>query len=103
MKEDILSAVVKVEKELAETLREEKRKSKDMLDRLRNEREHKVTREKKRLQCELNRSITDAKMRSQKKVSAMIADAYADAERLEKISDDTLKKIIRKYIVRILP
>jgi len=103
MKDEILGAVVEVEKEIAHAIESENKKSQDWLDQLRKETGHAVIKEKKLLQYSLNRNITEAKKLSEEKASQLVADAEATAERLENISDDILKKIIRKYIIRILP
>jgi len=103
MKDEILGAVVEVEKEIAHAIESEKKKSQEWLDKLRKETRLLAVKEKKILQYSLNRDITQAKSRSEEKASQLTADAEATAERLEKISDDILKKIIRKYIIRILP
>lgn len=103
MKDDILSAVVEVEKEIARTIESEETKAKEQIDKLRRETEHQIQKEKIKLQYALNRSITDRKTGSEKKVSEILIDANTRAERLEKTSDDVLKNIIRQYIVRILP
>jgi hypothetical protein len=103
MKEEILGAVVEVEKEIAHAIESEKKKSQEWLEKLRKETGHAVIKEKKLLQYSLNRYITKAKTLSEEKASQLVADSEATAERLEKISDEILKKIIRKYIIRILP
>ena len=103
MKEEILGAVVEVEKEIAHAIESEKNKSQERLDKLRKETGNAVIKEKKLLQYSLNRNITNAKTLSEEKASQLITDAEAVAEQLENIRDDILKKIIRKYITRILP
>jgi hypothetical protein len=103
MKEEILGAVVGVEKEIAHAIESEKKKSREWLDKLKKETGQAVIKEKKLLQYSLNRYITKAKTLSEEKASQLVADAEATAEQLENISDDILKKIIRKYIIRILP
>ena len=103
MKEEILGAVVEVEKEIAHAIESEKNESQERLDNLRKETGNVLIKEKKLLQYSLNRNITNAKTLSEEKASQLITDAEAIAEQLKNISDDILKKIIRKYITRILP
>lgn len=103
MKEEILGTVVEVEKEIAHAIESEKKKSQQWIDKLQKENQQLVVKEKKLLQYSLNQYINKAKTLSEEKASHMVADAEADAERLETISDDMLERIIRGYIVRILP
>jgi len=103
MKDDLLSAVVEVEKELATILENEKTKCREQLDKLRGDSEREISEEKRRLQEALNKAITESGTIAEKKASAMMEKADLTVARLEGISDDALKGIIRKYIGRILP
>lgn len=103
MKEEILGAVVKVEKEIALAIESEKKRSQERLDALRKETGLTVTKEKKLLQHSLNQYITKARALSEEEASHLVADAEEAAERLGNISDDVLKKIIKKYITGVLP
>jgi hypothetical protein len=103
MNEDILSAVVKVEKEIARAVELEKTRSQERLDRLKRDCDSEVLMEKKCLQDALNRRIDDIRTCSEKTASEIISGARAGAERFKKISDDALKEIIMKHIGMILP
>ena len=103
MKEDLLSAVVEVEKELANILETEKTRCREQLDKLRLDSEREISGEEKRLQEALSKAIADSGTIAEKKASGIMEKADSTASRLEGISDDALKDIIRKYIKRILP
>jgi hypothetical protein len=103
MKEDLLSEVVKVERELARNLETEEIKAKEMLDNLRRDSELEISEEEKQLQEDLERAITASVIRAEKRASDILEKADATASRLERLSDEVLKEIIRKHIARILP
>ncbi|RPI32854.1 MAG: hypothetical protein EHM54_11410 [Nitrospiraceae bacterium] len=103
MKEDLLSEVVAVEKELARDLETEKTKAREMLDNLRQDSEREISEEEKRLQETLNQAITASVIRAEKRASGMMEKADSTAARLERTSDEVLKGIIRNHIARILP
>jgi predicted DNA-binding protein len=103
MKDDLLSEVVEVERELARNLETEDIKAKEMLDNLRRSSEQKISEEEKRLQEALDQALTASVIRTDKKASDIIEKADATASRLERISDEVLKEIIKKHIARILP
>ena len=79
MKEDLLSAVVEVEKELARDLETEKARVRDMLAHLRQDSEQKISVEEKLLQEALNQAITDSVIRSEKRASEILEKADATA------------------------
>jgi hypothetical protein len=103
MKEDILSKVVEVEKEIAKKIEIEKTEDQERLEKLGSDSEKEILKENKRLQYALNKAASDIKTDAQKKALKIIEDASVSADRLEQISDDILKEIIMKHIVRILP
>ncbi|MEW6601204.1 MAG: hypothetical protein AB1499_09555 [Nitrospirota bacterium] len=103
MKDDLLSEVVKVEKELARVLEKENEGARKMLVDLRKDSDRSISEEKKQLQEALNQAITASDIRAEKKASDIMEKADATASRLERTGDDLLKEIIRKHITRILP
>lgn len=103
MKENLLSAVVEVEKELARSLETENIRAKEMLDNLRQDSEQKISEEEKRLQEALNQAITSSDIRAEERAASIMEKADATASRLERTGDDVLKGIIRKHLTRILP
>jgi vacuolar-type H+-ATPase subunit H len=103
MKDDVLGAVVEVEKEIAGNLAHAKSSAAEFLGKLRSDSEKEILREEKRLQFALDKAVSEAVANSQKKASQILEDADAYANTLTTLSDDVLKVIIRKYIAGILP
>jgi vacuolar-type H+-ATPase subunit H len=103
MKEDLLSEVVEVEKELALNLETEDIRAKEMLDTLRRDSELEISKEEKRLEEALNEALTASVKRAEKRASDILEKADATASRLERTSDEVLKGTIRNHIARILP
>jgi vacuolar-type H+-ATPase subunit H len=103
MKEDVLDAVVEVEKEIAGNLAHAKSSTAEFLGELRSDSEKEILREEKHLQFALDKAISEAVANSEKKASQILQDADAYANTLATLSDDVLKGIIRKHIAGILP
>ena len=103
MKDDVLSAVVEVEKEIAGNLTHAKSDAAEFLGKLRSDAEKEILREEKRLQFALDKAVSEAVANSEEKVSQILQDADAYANTLATLSDDVLKVIIRNHIARILP
>ncbi|MBI5099063.1 MAG: hypothetical protein HZB30_07460 [Nitrospirae bacterium] len=103
MKEDVLGAVVEVEKEIAGNLAHEKSSAAEFLGKLRSDSEKEILREEKRLQFALDKAVSEAVANTEKKASQILEDADAYSNTLVTLSDDVLRVIIRKHITRILP
>lgn len=103
MKEDLLSEVVEVEKEVARNLETAKIEAQEMLDNLRQASAQEISEEEKRLQEALNQAIISSDLSAEKKAADILRKADTTASRLEKTGDEALKGIIRKYIPGILP
>ena len=103
MDDHILSQVVEVEKEVQQRIEIEKKKSQEWLVNAKSEEDEKVLLEEKKLEKSVNESISKARVNAQKKAEAIINDAHIEAERLGKLGDDILKKIILKHFIKILP
>jgi cell division septum initiation protein DivIVA len=103
MKEDLLSEVVEVERELADNLETEDIRAREMIDNLRRSSELQISKEQKRLEETLNQALADSVKRAEKRAADILAKADATASRLERTSDEVLTGTIRKHIARILP
>ncbi len=103
MNEDLLSEVVEVERELTRNLETEDINAKEMLDNLRRASELEISEEEKQLQEALDQAITASIIRAERRASDILEKVDATASRLEKISNEVLKVIIRRHITRILP
>mgnify|MGYP001573073268 FL=1 len=103
MEDDILSKIVEVEKEIQERLEIEKNKAHEWLEKVKKDAEKELITAEKELNESLNQELQDAKQHAEKKASEILLDAQTKAERLEKLSDEILKTVILKHIIRILP
>jgi vacuolar-type H+-ATPase subunit H len=103
MEEDILSKVVHVETELQKNIKEEKEKAHELVERAKKDAEREVLEAESRIKEALDRSVKDARLLSEEKIAGTLKGAKADSERVERISDDLLRKFIMKHIRGILP
>jgi hypothetical protein len=103
MKDNVLGAIVEVEKEIAGNLAHEKSSAAEFLGELRSDSEKEILREEKHLQFALDKAVSEAVANLEKKASQILEDADAYANTLAILSDDVLKALIRKHIARILP
>lgn len=103
MEKDILSKVIGVEKEIQDVLDIEKRKSEEWLEGVKKEVEEEFLREEGTLKESLKKAEEDRVADARRKAAEILEDAKEHTERLAKISDETLKKIIIKHIIKILP
>jgi hypothetical protein len=101
MDDDILSKVVEVEKEVQ--LGIEKDISHEWLENVKRDAEEKILREEKELKIALNEAIKKTNINSEKEAVEIIKNADKEADKLERLGNDILKKIILKHIYRILP
>lgn len=100
---DILNEVVVVERDIQKKLEFEEKKTRDWLDEVRRETEGVLEQEKERIEEACKRAIEDDRRESEKKAEEIIQEANAISERYEGLSDETLAKIIKKHLIRILP
>ena len=103
MDDDILSKVVEVEREVQQSIEIEKKMSQEWLGNTKREAEEKVRTEEKELRRNLNDAISNARLNAGKKAGDIIKNVNNEANRLETLDDDILKKIILQHIIRILP
>jgi len=103
MRDDVLGAVVEVEKEIAGNLARAKSDAAEFLGKLRSDSEKEILREEKRLRFALDKAVSEAVASSEKTASQILQEADAYANALATLRDDVLKVIIRNHIARILP
>lgn len=103
MERDILSKVINIEKEIQEKVDTEKKKSLGWIETVRREIEVEVMREEEILKESFKRAEENAMDDARKEASEIIKNATEESKRLAKIIDETLKKVIMKHIIRILP
>ena len=103
MEDDILSKIVEVEKEIQKRLEIERNTTQEWLEKIKKDTEKELIMAEKELKESLNKAVQDAKSNAEKKASEYLLDAQTKAKRLEKLSDEILKTVILKHIIRILP
>jgi vacuolar-type H+-ATPase subunit H len=104
MEKDILRAIVEVEREIQELLAAEQLQSDERLAQLRRECAEEVAREETRLQEELAKTVAAARGgEAQERAAAVVAAATAQAERLGRLDDESLRRWILREIFRIVP
>jgi vacuolar-type H+-ATPase subunit H len=103
MDDDILSKVVEVEKDVQQRIGIEKNMSREWLENVKRDAEEKILREEKELKTALDEAIRKTNISSEKKAIEIIKDANTEAEKLERLGNDILKKIIMKHTFMILP
>jgi vacuolar-type H+-ATPase subunit H len=103
MEKDILSQVITAEKELQQCLDSEKVKAREWLELLKKECEEEFIREEQRIKELLEKSTADAVSTARAKAGGIVSQAAKEAERLERVPDETLSGLVAKQINRILP
>jgi vacuolar-type H+-ATPase subunit H len=103
MDENILGRVVQVESEIQKQLEIEKKKSLERVQKARDEAEAGFLEEENRMRDELNKTLENARIITEEKTEKVLNDTRTQADTLTKIGDETLKKILRRHIFRILP
>lgn len=103
MDDDVLSKVVEVEREIQQRLDIEKKMSRDWIEQVKKEAEERIAAEEKKLQEEMRELLHKAKLDAEKGAAVIMHDAQEEAARLRDISDELLKKVIRKHLSHILP
>ncbi len=103
MENDILSAIVEVEREIQERLAAEERTAEEMLDRLRRELADGAQRDEERLAAEVRQAVAAAADETRERAAAIVRDAASRAERLAGLDDEPLERCVMKHLARILP
>ena len=104
MGNDILRAIIEVEDEIHKGLLAEQRQSDERLAQLRLKCEQEVAREEARLQEELVKMAhAAAGGEARERARTVLAEAAAQAERLGRLDDATLRQLLRREISHIVP
>jgi vacuolar-type H+-ATPase subunit H len=103
MEKDILTKVIEVEKEIQEKLREEKSKAHEWLEGVKKEIEKDISLQEEQLRELYTRGREDAKAEAEREAARVVQDAATLAERYRRIGDETLEKIVKRHVVKILP
>lgn len=99
----MLGEVVEVEKEIQKKLELEKIKCREWLEKLSSETEEKVLQVENQLKESMQESVQNAKIKADHQAAEILREAHATSEMLGNISDETLRRIILRHIIKILP
>ena len=103
MENDLLDKIIAAEKEIKECLDDEKAKAREWLENVRKEAEEDFSREKARTTESFSETVETAKKEAEHKAALSLRAAEEQAERTEKVDDDTLRRAIMRHLHRILP
>ena len=103
MEKDILAGVIEVETEIKRRLETEGKKAGEWLEKEKKDIEEETVREENRLKQDFQGSLETKRRDAEKTALEILNAARSRAGRLENITDEALKGIISKYIIRIVP
>ncbi len=103
MEKDILSKVIEVEREIQEKLREEKSRTLEWIEEVREDAEKQFAKEEERLREHFQKAVDDTGASAGREAAELLKDSALQAERLAGLGDDVLTGIVRKYIRGIVP
>ncbi|MCM2358109.1 MAG: hypothetical protein NDI77_08165 [Geobacteraceae bacterium] len=103
MDEDILSAIVDVEKEVRELQEAERRRAEERLAEARREAEARVAGEEERLREALREALGRARSEAEREAAALLEKEEARAERLGRLDDATLEGIVARHLQLLRP
>ncbi len=103
MEQDILAEIFAAEKEVQERLAAEQRSSEELLVRVKREIAEQLAAAEEGLKAESEKVLADAREDAGKRAAALLEEAAAQAERLDRISDEALQEVVAKGLTSILP
>jgi len=103
MEKDILAGVIEVEAEIKRRLEAERKKAGEWLGKEKKDIEEEAVREENRLRQDFQAALETKRRDAEKKALEILHAARSRADRLENITDEALRGIISKYIIRIIP
>ena len=103
MEQDILRAIVEVEREVQELLADEERLSDERLARVRQAENAEIATVEAGLQEELAVSTAAGGTEALKVGEALVTAATARARRLERLDDERLRQLLQGELSRLLP
>jgi vacuolar-type H+-ATPase subunit H len=101
MEKDILSRVIESEKEIQEKIKKEKEKSLEWIEKAKKEARESMEEEVRRREATFRETVETAGADAEKKAVLMIEEETVQAEKILHMSDDMLKKFIKKHLIRI--
>jgi len=103
MCKDILNRIIEVENEIRGRLEIEKRKAIEWVEKVKKDAEEEVEREEEGLKDSFNKAEADAKAEAERKAAETLESVTKWAEGLGKLNDETLKEVIMRHIIKVLP
>jgi SMC interacting uncharacterized protein involved in chromosome segregation len=103
MKNDILTKIIEVEREIQERLVAEERSAGTMLCSLRQDLEEQARREEERLAAAGREAESSARREAEVRAAAILQRAAVRAEQWAGLDDGTLERCIMGHLVRIMP
>ncbi len=103
MEDDVLAKVIIVEKEIQDCIETEKAKAREWLEEVRKETEEELIKAEEGIRRALDESLKHARDEAMAKAETLIKMTEEGADRLMKLSDETLREIIMRRVRMILP
>ncbi len=100
---DILSEVIEVEKEIQKCLELERRKAQEWLEKMKALTAEESARNEREIREDFERAIAEAERQAVSRAAVVVKEAEARAGRLRMLDEGTLKTIVEKHVVKILP
>ena len=103
MERDLLSKVIKTEREIQAKIESEKKRHEVRIEKAGKEAEERVLQEEAAHSEQLEKSVCEAEEIAKEKAADVLETAARRAENLRGLPDEALQKIVMKYIDSILP
>jgi vacuolar-type H+-ATPase subunit H len=103
MDSDLLVRIIAAEKEIHKCLEDEKVEAREWLESVRRDAEEDFGRKMAKIRESSGKSVEAAKKEAVHRAALIISTADAWARRIEKVDDDTLRRIIMRHLHKILP
>jgi vacuolar-type H+-ATPase subunit H len=103
MDNGILTDIIAVEKEVRERLDAERERAAARLEQIRNDLEENLRREEERLRQSLGDALSAARNEAEHNAALLEREAAEQSERLARIDDLTLRRIVVEHLSRLMP
>ncbi|MGD0886210.1 MAG: hypothetical protein ABSA46_15300 [Thermodesulfovibrionales bacterium] len=103
MDTNVLSEVVAVEREIQRCIEIERVKSREWIEKIKEESQEELLREQEKIHETLRNASDEARKEAESKAALVVKDALAKAEVIQKLKDEDLTRIIEKRLTKILP
>jgi vacuolar-type H+-ATPase subunit H len=103
MDSDLLVRIIETEKEIHKCLEDEKLQAAEWLENVRRDAEEDFGLEVAKIRESSGKNVEAAKKEAEHRAALIINAAEAQARRIEKVDDDTLRRIILRHLHKILP